>query len=247
MQTLSALLVSNDNAAVRVTNGVLTDYSFNVQTAATPRSASELMKSSRFDLVIYDQQTPGAIDLASISNGPIPGIAFAILDGSQSADISEKRIHFSLQRPFTADLFARTVRAAYGMVIQEKRAAFRHEVQICASGADVLHAGQKRSLANPVIVNLSQTGLCLHVQGAVPQGATLQINFALPEIQESLHLVGIVVWTHASGRAGVRFTRIAVEERRKLHEWLDSRLPPNLGSMARTGLRRYSPELALPN
>ena len=247
MQTLSALLVSNDNAAVRVTNGVLSDYSFNVQTAATPHSASELMKSKRFDLVIYDQQTPGAIDLASLNNGAKSGIAFAILDDSKSAAVSEKRIHFSLHRPFTADLFAKTVRAAYGLVIQEKRAAFRHEVHICASSADVVHAGQKRSLANPIIVNLSQTGLCLSVQGTVPQNATLQINFALPEMQESLHIVGIVVWTHASGRAGVRFTRITPEERSKLHQWLDSRLPLNLGSLARTGLRRYSPESALPN
>lgn len=247
MQTLSALLVSNDNSAVRVTSGVLNDYRFKVQTAGTPQSASELMKSSRFDLVICDQQTPGAIDLASTKAGRIPGIVLAILDGNKSADVFEKRIHFSLQRPLTADLFARTVRAAYGMMVREKRAAFRHEVRISASGADVLHAGQKRSLANPIIVNVSQTGLCLSVQGAVPQGATVQISFALPGMQQSLQVVGTVVWTHASGRTGVRFTRINVEERRKLQEWLDSRLPLNLGGMAPTSLRQYSPESVLPN
>lgn len=225
-----------------VSNRVLNEYSFSVKTVTTIQAASELMNRGRFDLAVYDLHTPGAIELAAPAKKNKPGVVFAILDDSKAASISDKRIHFSLQKPLTADLFSKSVKAAYGLVVREKRAAFRHPVQIVPSSVTVVDAEEKRSLENASILNLNYMGLCLSARGHLPQGAILQINFALPESKELVHVTATVVWTHVSGRVGVKFVSILAEERRKLQDWLDSMLSWDFELLTRATPRQYAAE-----
>jgi CheY-like chemotaxis protein len=229
MQALSALLLSNDTAVLRVSNRILDDYHFSVKAVSSAPAAADLIGCSRFDLAVYDQDTPGAIELASRTAVGAPGVVFATIGDSKTAATTGKRIHVTLQKPLTADLFARSLKAAYGLMIKEKRAAFRHPVRIHPSVSNLILEGEKRGLENAVILNVSQTGLCLSVPGLLlPQDATLQIAFALPASNELIHVVAKVVWSHISGRAGVKFVLIPPKQERTFLSWLDSMLPPTL-------------------
>jgi PilZ domain len=229
MQGLSALLLSNDPAAVRVSNRILDKFSFKVNTVSTAPAASELMGSQRFDLAVYDQSTVGAIELASQKSSLPPGVVFAMLDDCRKAAITGKRIHFTLPKPLNADVFARSIKAAYGFILKEKRAAFRHQISIRPAYARLIHRGETRDIADPQIVNISQTGLCMNVAGALlPQDAAVQIGIPLPDQKGVVRATGKVIWADFSGKAGINFAHIPSEEEKKLTAWLDSMLPPAL-------------------
>jgi CheY-like chemotaxis protein len=229
MQGLSALLLSNDPAAVRVTNRILDKFSFKVNTVTTAPAASELMGSHRFDLAVYDQSTAGAIELASQKSSLPPGVVFAMLDDCRKAGLAGKRIHFTLSKPLNADVFARSIKAAYGLILKEKRAAFRHRVSLRPAYARLIHRGETRDITDPQIINLSQTGLCMTVSGALlPQDAMVQIGIPLPDQQSIVRTTGKVIWADFSGKAGVNFMHIPSEEEKKMSAWLDSMLPPSL-------------------
>ncbi|HWZ46000.1 MAG TPA: PilZ domain-containing protein [Candidatus Saccharimonadales bacterium] len=225
MQRPSALLLSNDTAVLRDSQRILSGYNFIVRTVATASAAAGLISSGQFDLAVYDGEIPGAIDLASQTGPGAPGVVFAILDGRHPAMIAGKRIHFSLPKPLPSALFARSMKAAYGMVMR-KRPAFRYEVQIVPSSAALLYEGETRQLGRITILNLSQTGLGLAAQGMLPPGATLQIDFMLPKCEVRIRVTGSVVWSHESGRAGVSIQRIPAEERYELQKWLDAMPSP---------------------
>jgi response regulator RpfG family c-di-GMP phosphodiesterase len=224
MQSLSALLLSNDAAAVRMSNKILGDYSFQIKSATSAATACDLLQRNRFHLAILDEAIPGSIDLASQASATVPRIVFAIVGGPKS-NIGGKRIHFTLQKPLTADLFSRSVRAAYGVMLREMRAAYRHKVCIHAETAAVMCAGREQKVERVLIHDLSQTGLCLSAEGALlPQGAAVQIGFRLPATQDVLNITGAVIWAHGSGRAGVKFIRVPREDRVKLQTWFDAEL-----------------------
>ncbi len=120
---------------------------------------------------------------------------------------------------------AKTVTATYGPIAAERRAGFRLQVNIAASECTMLHRGELRSLAGVRLVNLSHTGLCLEAAEMLPQGAIVEVSFTVPQSQVRVELVGAVMWTHASGRGGIKFNQPDPEELAKFEDWLDSVLP----------------------
>jgi len=240
MQRLSALLLSNDTAVLRASQRLLAGYNFSVQTATTASAASGLIRSGQFDLAVYDEEIPGAMDMASQKGPGAPGVVFVILAGRNPAMIAGKRIHFSLPKPLPPALFARSMKAAYGQVMR-KRPAFRYPVQITPSSTALLHEGQTRKLDRITILNISQTGLGLAAEGLLPPGATLKIDFMLPKSKVRVRLTGSVVWSHESGKAGVNIQCIPAEERQDLQKWLDAMPPPGNGSSPGTQLQRLVP------
>jgi len=70
----------------------------------------------------------------------------------------------------------------------------------------------------------------------LPQGATVELSFTLPQSLVPVRLVGTVMWAHASGRAGIKFGCIDSGEHVKLRDWFDSVLPSIGESPAETGV-----------
>ncbi len=233
MESLSALLLSNDAGVLGLTNKIFDDYGFDVNVVTTAVAADELIRRSFFDLAIYDNDVPGALDLASKKTPGSPRVVFAMVRRDKGLDVKGKRVHFVVQKPFSADLFLKSLRAAYGVIAQEKRASFRHEVKIGVSSASLAQEGGHRSLSNVTVFNLSKTGLGIKTDGMLKQGATLQLSFLLPDSEELMNVTGTVMWSRDNGQAGVQLTQILPAQLRKLHAWIDSKLPPDFDFMPR--------------
>jgi CheY-like chemotaxis protein/Tfp pilus assembly protein PilZ len=225
MEPFFALVVSADPGPLNVTHKVLEEHGVNIKVVASAQAAEQVIKTTKFDLGIFDHDLPGVLDLARGRESLNPKMVFALLRSGQVKDVRGKRIHFIVQKPFTADLLARSLRAAYGTMIRERRLGFRHPVQIKPVASALVQEQGKQKLQSSVILDLSQTGLCIQTQEILPLGATLQIDFHLPESQELIHTTGSVMWTRASGRTGVRFTEVSEAEHKFLTAWLDSILP----------------------
>jgi CheY-like chemotaxis protein len=234
MEPFSALLLSNDSAALAITQKVLEEYGVTVKTAGSASAAEHLLKTAKFDLGVFDYELPDVLNLAvARSTYANPKMVFALLPTGHMKDLHGKRVHFVVQKPFTADLFARSLRAAYGTMVRERRLAFRHPVEIVPVTSLLLVEKGNQCLHSANILDLSQTGMCIQTMEILPQGAALQIDFHLPETRDAVHVTGIVMWTRASGRTGVKFAHVPPEELKLLISWLNSRLPYDVQNVPR--------------
>ena len=226
MEQISVLLLSNDAAVLGMTNKIFDDYGFSVNVARSAPEADALIKRNTFDLAVYDNDVPGALNLAPPRpSGSTPHVVFGMVNRTQSTALQGKRVHFVVQKPFSADLFLKSLRAAYGVMLREKRAAHRQEVGRPASSATILRDGVQRSVSRITVVNVSKTGVGLETREMLPQGATLQLSFQLPDREETVQISGKIVWSCENGKAGVLFTHVLPADQKRLNEWIDSKLP----------------------
>lgn len=221
-QPLSALVLAQAEYVI-LTNAVLRSHGFEVKEAFHASSATELCRYRRFDLGVYDDSIPGAMELAGREHSPsLPRVAIGLL---MNATGVSPRLHFVLPKPVTTAVFSRTVKAALAPVAADRRQSFRHEAHIDVESCSLLHGGRARALSGVTVVNLSLTGLCLQLFKMLPQSASVKLVFVLPSTQDSVCLFGTVVWAHASGRVGIKFTHVYREDHRRLEDWADSRQP----------------------
>src|SRR5713226_3519465 len=112
MEPLSALLLSNDAGVLGLTHKIFDEYGFDVNVVTTASAAGELIQRTFFDLAIYDHDVPGAMDLAGKKFPGSPRIVFAMVRRDKCLEIHGKRVHFVVQKPFSADFFLKSLRAA---------------------------------------------------------------------------------------------------------------------------------------
>ena len=221
---LTALLSSGDDAVTSLCGRILQANGFDATIALSAESAAARCRRTRFDLAIYDQDCPGVLDLAG-SRMPLsaPRVVIGLLAAAKMKEVAGKRIQFMVPKPFTGDVLSKAIRAAYGSIAWDRRVNFRHTVSIGTLSCSWNHHAETRSLPDATIVNVSRTGFCLQAAEMLPQSAAVRVRFPLPggKIFEGS---GSVVWAHGSGRAGVRFTDIASEQKQDLEAWLDSLL-----------------------
>ncbi|HLY99493.1 MAG TPA: PilZ domain-containing protein [Candidatus Angelobacter sp.] len=237
MEPLSALLVSDDARVISVASKIFDEYGFEVSAVSTTRAATELIRSGSYDLGIYDNDIPGVFELTGKKPGSNPRVIFAMVRRPIENNIAGRRVHFIVQKPFNADFFLRSLKAAYGVMLREKRAAFRQEVSIPASSAKLAEGDKQKSLSSVSIVNLSKTGLGMMAGRMLPLGATMQLSFPMPETNESMNVSGTVIWACDNGRAGIRFNHIPASEQKKLNDWIESKLPIETEFAPRQALR----------
>lgn len=224
MDTFSAVVISNDPVARGVVEKVLEDHGFEIDTFDVVEGVDRVLRSKRFDLAVYDNDVAGALQLAAGKSSHLPKMVFALVRRGTVADVHGKRVHFMVQKPFTADLFLKSLRAAFGSMLRQKRQSFRHSVQIFPSSCVFFGDNGPQNLRKPTMINISETGMCLQLNELLTQGAKVQVAFEIPEGGQTVSVGGPVMWVRASGRTGVRFTEVKPEDQKLLSAWLSKRL-----------------------
>jgi hypothetical protein len=118
-----------------------------------------------------------------------------------------------------------------------ERMSIRLPVNIVALECTMLHRGELRSLAGVRLINLSHTGLCLEASEMLAQGAIVEVSFTLPQSQHQVAIFGTIMWTHVSGRGGIKFTQPDPEEQRRFEDWFDFVLPNEVWSRVRLPMK----------
>jgi CheY-like chemotaxis protein len=239
MEPFSALLISNDAAAVGVTGKILDEYNVRVDVIKTAPDMAKLMQHRRYDLAVYDHDVPGATELASlhwVRNRP--RLAMALVGGGRVKELKGKPIHLVVSKPFTHDLFIKSIRAAYSLIVKDRRTAFRCPVQVEASSTTLVFAGGGRPLENIKVVDISQSGVRIQAGESLAKGALLAIDFWLPETKKLVRTKGTIVWSDESGKAGIKFGEIPALDRQNLCDWLSARIPPDPELALKPGTRR---------
>jgi CheY-like chemotaxis protein len=225
MERFSALVLSHDANVLRVVNKALEAYGLEANVARSVRDANELLNQRRFDLAVCDYDLPGAQQLAYLAPGTAwRGMVFAVVRAGQLNQLDGQRVHMTLAKPLTVGLFAKGLKAAYSTMAHERRAAARYPIEVDTSWAEFVEQGGNRALPRARVLNLSRTGLRLQTAEMLPQHAIVRVSFQLP--QAGLFCAaGEVMWAKASGKSGIRFTHVPDADRKRLEEWIGTRLP----------------------
>ncbi|MGA8272392.1 MAG: PilZ domain-containing protein [Candidatus Sulfotelmatobacter sp.] len=221
---LESLLLSRDAEVFRVLRPTLEKMSIEVEVCQEAKKASEILISEKFDAVIVDcDDLPGGAEVleglrATSSNKN--SVTFAIVNGKRTTtqEAFGMGVNFVLHKPLTALNTTRCLNAALNFMLRERRRYFRHPVIMPVQ----LTAGEKGFQATST--NISEGGIQLKMQHALPKNARPQVRFTLPETSFPLEMESEVAWADLNGRVGLRFLNVLPRFQELLERWLNSQM-----------------------
>jgi len=219
---LTSLLVCADAEAVQVLTRVLQDLGIEVESCSDPHVARARIDERSFNAVIVDcvDETAAAsfITYARKTSTNQSTVIVVMVDGRDPvSDIFAKGANFALYKPISRERATHSIRAARGLIQQERRIQPRFPVQ---SRASIAYAGKEDAPAT--LVDLNDCGLGVRAEDRLPPSCKVYFQFSLPENAAVVRLAGEVMWQDASGRVGIRFAQIPQGSRKVLQAWVQA-------------------------
>ena len=122
----------------------------------------------------------------------------------------------------TGPAVGRTFKAAFGLIVRERRRSFRCPTE---TSATLLANGEE---INCRLINISEGGMAVTGSPVLKPGAQVRVMFTLPGESARLTIDAEVCWRDESGRAGLRSLMIPSEQRSVLQRWLAAKLEEDL-------------------
>jgi DNA-binding NarL/FixJ family response regulator len=228
---MHALLLCHDAQFLGTTHHVLQQMGGMPRVVGDCGQALAAVEAQKFDVVVVDWREID--DVAeflcavkrSVLNHDCVLVAIArdVLDVRQAFTAG---VHFLIHKPASIVQIERCLRTAYLASIARRRKTYRAPVEMHAS------LGMRNvPAAQAILLNLGEGGAALRLNShrGLPNvnlsvGDSASLSFFLPGTQDSLHVMGRVVWATSAGEAGIQFTWMAEAERIKLEVWLTDRM-----------------------
>lgn len=218
---LCAVISSKDERVLRILRSLLADLSIQAEFAASGAEAVACLARQKYDAIFAECDDPeGTAVLRAIrrSRHNQRSVAFVISpDATAGGLAAELGAHFVLEKPLATEKVRRTLKAAHGLMMREKRAHFRHDVALPAS------LRTEKSGVTATMRNLSPGGAFLECSSPLRKDQSLQVRFLLPDSSVVIETSARVAWCDLTGRAGVQFGSMAEENKRALLQWSAAR------------------------
>jgi DNA-binding response OmpR family regulator len=216
---LRSLLLSQDQEMIDVVQRALLDLGIGVEVYSTADWAREDLSDSRFDAVIVDCDVSGAsgvLQMLRTTANNRRALTFAITNDDNSLHSAfDLGANLTMQKPISVERARSSLRAAYGLIMQERRRYFRLTLDI-----PVRISPNERTQFVGNTMNISEGGMALRCDDELPMNALVKLAFLLPGQKADVEVRAIVVWKDARGHSGLRFEPMSVTSRQKLNEWL---------------------------
>lgn len=229
---LQALLLSRDAESNRILRRVLDAANIDVEVCNNVEQARLALARRKYDTLVVDcDDMPGGPSvLRELRQGRSNKscIAFAIVHGRTTVQQAfEMGANFVLDKPISLERATRSVRAAQGLILRERRRYQRHLLR--ASGAILVDAGAELPVN---ITNISHGGISIECNRQLDEGGAARLKFLLPGVKRALEIKGEVMWSNPEGQAGIRFQVLTADVKKELDSWLERRaLPLGNGAM----------------
>ena len=221
MAPISALLVSRDLMDIGLVTEAMSKFGISV-TRSAEMEALELVKCQKFDAAVLDFNIPHAgmiLNQLRTSSSNKTAVTFAIVNSKSGSSFAlNVGASFLLQKPLSPELVYRTLQAAYGMILQERRRYFR-----CPIVVPVTLRGTGTQQIAGHTVNISQSGLALSTPVRLNPGTLVSIHFKLPQLACAIAAEAVVRW-YNEPNAGILFIGLHPSSRSELCEWLSRRI-----------------------
>ena len=220
LSELQAVIVSRDPEVLRVVSGCLNELGITGVCPQERDAAIQLLHTQKTDAFFVDQELDPELSVLHqmrSSSSSRSAIGFAIVPSTSNGIRACRTADFVVSKPVGASEVRRTLRAAYGMMLKERRRYSRHTLR-CE--AVLLDNSGRKCLARTT--NLSETGIALECEVSLTAGQLVRLKVPLPDNSRPCHFEGRVIWSAANGKAGLVFTHMSSRDRERLTEWIDA-------------------------
>jgi ActR/RegA family two-component response regulator len=224
----TALIVSEDSVVTRQLAEAMQELALSVEVWIKPSGAIDRVRRSKLEVVVIDFAlgTFAALLLQQVRSSPSnrSAVTFAITGGSsQTSDALTAGCNFALEKPLTYDSIQHTFRAAYGLIIRERRRYFRYPISVPA-----LAQRKGESELFGTTVNVSEQGMAFSGPTPLVPGTEVTIQFRLTNPQLAVTATCKVCWTNDKGQSGLLFLYLHSDVRSELHAWIAQKLEEQL-------------------
>jgi ActR/RegA family two-component response regulator len=220
-----ALILSRDQKVILACTRAFATVSISADSDQQVGNTLLLLSKHKYDAVVVDcaHSADAADVLLAIRSGRSnqKAIVFAVLqDQATRKDAAEAGANFVLEKPLSVDKVTRSVRAAHGLIVAERRRYSRFPVK-----AQVFLQDLSDPLETPgQLINISDSGVALSLQSkGSKKNATVKVRFVLPGSTAMIAGNAEVAWSKDNGEVGIRFTQLSKSSRDELREWLQHR------------------------
>ena len=218
------LLISDDSVSIQQVATGMQEWAIATEVSNEISMALGLLNRQKFEAVVVDfglGQAREILGQVRLSPSNRTAVTFAIVDRQTSASVRIQPT-FVMEAPLSAKTVRRTFKAAFGLIVRERRRSFRCPVTIAAV---VLTEGKE---ARCHVVNISEGGTAIAGSPAVKPGGQVRVQFTLPGQRDRFAVASEVCWCDEQGRAGLRSLTMPSEQKLALQEWLAARLEEDL-------------------
>jgi DNA-binding response OmpR family regulator len=219
---IQAMIVSCDLEASNLIRAVLEEMGIRVQHFGDESKAGARLDQDRFESIVLDFDTVArtllVIDSLRASRSSHSAMVFGVATDIPALQRAlEQGVNVSFQRPLQKERLQSVLRAAYRLMLHDRRRYFRHGVSVPVR--------LKRKTGQHVqctSINISQNGAALSIVPKLDLGEEIELIFVVPEVDGLIIARGFVIWHDQHGKAGVRFECCGPDSENRLADWLDA-------------------------
>ena len=224
------LLVSDDAIAIEQLSESMRRFALSVEQCPEVSSALERLKRSKFEAVIVDfrlgSQAAAVLEGTRHSSSNEHAVLFTVSDNqAETSDAFKAGSTFVLRRPLSATSIDLSLKAAYGLIVRERRRYFR-----CPMVAPVVILRTSMPTVHGHTVNVSEGGMSITTAASLVPGDHVQLQFTLAGDEFQFALESTVCWAREQ-RIGLQF--LSSHQTPKLQEWLSRRLEEEIPQSVR--------------
>lgn len=232
VNSVRVLLVSADIKVIEAVCRWSQHVTMHIEPCCDGDSAMRKLCHSKFEGVVVDLEAEGGSALLKklrtlTSNKS--ALSFAVLPTQHDAKSRYfTPANFIVHRPIHPSTMLRLLKAAYPLMVREKRRYFRcpvHTSVFVTRGRDMEFTLQS--------LNISEGGICLNSPVPMQVGDQLTLRLYLPGNPECLNLSGEVCWSESMGRIGIQFVGLTDKAKLALQNWLAERLQGGIADAER--------------
>jgi len=215
------LLVSHDAIAIEQLSDSMQRFALFPEQCPDVSSALERLKRVKFEAIVVDfllgSQAGTILEGARRSVSNEHAVLFAVSSNENEAvEAFKGGSTFVLRRPLSSASIDQSLKAAYGLIVRERRRYFRCPVEVPVT---ILRTEMPTIHAHTV--NISEGGMSVTTNAPLGPGDQVQVYFTLPGGESRFTLGSTICWAKDQ-RLGLQF--LSSSEIPKLQTWLSRRL-----------------------
>lgn len=219
---IQALIITRDQHVFSLLVPVLQGQGMKVEGCFNPGETLRKLQKNKFDAVFIDcGSTPDALDLLeALRHGKSNrrAIAFAITDDPHdSGRAFAAGANFIIEKPVTPDRVERSLRAAHGLIVRERRRYFRHPVDAVVT----IELPDGKAMKWNAL-DVSEGGMGMLAPETNEVSGTVRVQVRLPQAIDLIEGKAEIRWCR-TGKVGVQFTTLRPSSRVELDRWTAKR------------------------
>ena len=218
------LLVCDDSAAIQQLAEGMQQFAIATEVCVEVAMALRILNRKKFEAIIVDcglAQADQMLQQVRLSPSNRTAVTFAIAHPA-GLEKFEIQPNFVMERPLSTTSVERTFKAAFGLIVRERRRSFRCPVAIPAA----IQANGEETGCH--LMNISEGGMAISESPWLKPGMRVRVLFTLPGEIVRFKIESEVCWYDEKGRAGLRSLMIPSEQVSILQQWLAAKLEEDL-------------------